>query len=283
MTGNVFSIEEFAPFDGPGIRTTVFLKGCPLRCAWCHNPEGQAFTAEYIKKHTGCLSCGACLLHTQKDESGNDRFTHRSATACPLGLLSLCGEEYTVDSLLARLLPLSPILNGAKGGVTFSGGEPLAQPDFLCAMLEALKGQLHTAVQTSGFAEAKTFSRVLSLTDYMLFDLKLMDDKAHKHYCGVSNAPILENFRILASQSVPFSVRVPLIPTVTDTEENLRAIADFVSSLGVRTVELLPYNRLAGAKYTSLLRTYAPTFDESRAVAVREDLFQSYGVAANLM
>ena len=283
MTGTLFSIEEFAPFDGPGIRTTVFLKGCPLRCSWCHNPEGQDPHPTYLKKHTGCLSCGACLAHAQKDERGQVCFTSRSADACPLGLLSLCGEEYTVDALLSRLLPLAPILNASGGGVTFSGGEPLFQPDFLLSALKALKGQLHTAVQTSGFAEKKVFDRILSQTDYMLFDIKLMDHAAHKHHCGVTNERILANFRTLAGSDVPFTVRVPLIPTVTDTEENLTAIAVLLSSLGVTRVELLPYNRAAGAKYASLLRTYTPTFDETLSVKAHEKIFRSYGVEPKIM
>ena len=282
-SGRIFSIEEFATFDGPGIRMTVFLKGCPLRCTWCHNPEGQSLAAEYVRSPNGCLGCGACYRASDELADGTRRLSERSAAACPRSLVRLCGEDCTVEELCSRLLANASILRASGGGVTFSGGEPLMQADFLCSMLDALDGKLHRAIQTCGFARAEVFERVLSKCDYVLYDLKLMDVSAHKLHCGTDNAPIIENYRTLARSDVPFVTRVPLIPTVTDTEENLSAIARFISGLGVRYVELLPYNKLAGSKYSGLLREYSPSFDGTIPPNIDTEVFARYGIKAKIM
>lgn len=283
MTGNIFSIEEFATFDGPGIRMTVFFKGCPLSCTWCHNPEGQSPFPELARKMAGCLSCGACTKAAKRDDAGFLRLTQASADACPIRLIHTVGEEITADALEARILKNADVLAATGGGVTFSGGEPLSQPDFLLAMLDRLAGKVHRAVQTSGYAPEKTFARVLAACDYLLYDLKLMDEGAHRAFCGVDNARILANFRTLAASGKPFVTRVPLIPTVTDTEENLSAIARFLRETGVSYVELLPYNRAAGAKYSALLRTYTPRFDERTPITAREEIFAACGIKTKIM
>ncbi len=283
MTGNIFSIEEFATFDGPGIRMTVFFKGCPLRCSWCHNPEGQLFAPELARRTSGCLACGACAKNAKKDAEGTLHLTDASRDACPARLIHTVGEEVRVDTLATRILKNADVLNATGGGVTFSGGEPLAQSAFLLAMLDTLRGKVHRAVQTSGFASSETFARVLNACDYMLYDLKLIDPDAHRTYCGVDNASILANYRTLAASGVPFVTRIPLIPTVTDTEENLTAIARLMRDVGVSYAELLPYNRAAGAKYSALLRTYTPRFDETIPVLPREEIFASYGIKTKIM
>lgn len=269
MEGTVFSIEEFSVYDGPGIRTTVFLKGCPLRCSWCHNPEGQEKEPRILRSPNGCIGCGACEKFA--DDTG---FTQKSMEACPRQLLRLCGHSYSPEVLTEKLLKNKRLLDG----VTFSGGEPLSQHEFLLDCLQLLDGKLHRAVQTCGYAGKAVFEKVLANTDYVLFDLKLMDEQAHIYHTGVSNRPILENFDRLVSADIQFVARVPLIPGVTDTEENLTEIARLLQSRGITYAELLPYNPMAGSKYKLAGKTYRPTFDPQVACEAREELFDRFGI-----
>ncbi len=273
----IFSIEEFSIHDGPGIRTTVFIKGCPLRCEWCHNPEGQSFESEIVRSQAGCVGCGACI------RAGGGRLDEKSVGVCPNRLLRMSGETYTPERVLQRLERLLPILNEAGGGVTFSGGEPLAQPDFLCECLDLLKGKTHRAVQTSGYCPPEDLRRALERSDLLLYDLKLIDPVMHRRFTGADNAPILSNFRTLCGSGASFIVRVPLIPGVTDTEENLAAVARFLLKNGVRSVELLPYNRFAGGKYASVGRRYQPSFDETALPRARTDIFRNAGIDARIL
>ena len=266
----IFSLEEFSVFDGPGVRTSVFLKGCPLRCSWCHNPEGQQFEAQMIKQQTGCTGCGAC-----KKVTGQARIL-----ACPNRLFRLCGEAYTPERLVKRLEGNFEILRFSGGGITFSGGEPLAHAIVLEQCLGLLRGQIHTAIQTSGYAPASVFERILPNTDYILFDLKLADDRLHRRYTEVGNKEILQNFSVLCKSGKPFTVRTPLIPGVTDTEENLTGIAEILRKNGVDRIELLPYNRAAGGKYAAIGKSFTPDYDETRPVTPRFALFASYGIHA---
>lgn len=283
MKGRIFSIEEFATFDGPGIRMTVFLKGCPLCCTWCHNPESQRAETEYVRSSNGCLGCGKCLQAAERDGQGILHLTAESVAACPRALVRRCGEDYTVESLFERVMANKRILDATGGGVTFSGGEPFAQSSFLLDCLQAFKGKIHTAVQTCGYTIAKRFAEALSLCDYVLYDLKLIKAEAHRRFCGVENRCILENYRTLAASGVPFVTRIPLIPGVTDTAENLSDIADFMREQGIDYVELLPYNRMAGSKYAGLLRPFAPGFDEDAAVELHTDIFEKHGIRAKKM
>lgn len=273
----VFSLEEFSTFDGPGIRETVFLKGCPLRCSWCHNPEGQIATQEILKAQNGCIGCLACL------RAGEGKLDSRSIAACPNRLLREAGTRYTPASLVAKLEGNLDILRAAGGGVTFSGGEPLSHPAFLKECLSLLKGRIHTAVQTCGYASGEVFADILSAADYFLFDIKLVDSAAHRRYTGVDNRPILQNFRTLVASGKSFAVRTPLIPRVTDTQENITAIASLLQDLGVPCIELLPYNRAAGGKYAAVGRTYTPDFDESVPCEARLEIFARYGIRATLL
>ncbi len=273
----VFSIEEFSVHDGPGIRATVFLKGCPLRCEWCHNPEGQRFENEVVRSQSGCENCGACVT------AGGGRLNEKSVAVCPNRLLRMSGDPYTPERLWERLRRLLPLLNEAGGGVTFSGGEPLAQPDFLCECLDLLKGETHRAVQTSGYGPAEVFRRVLDRSDFFLYDLKLLDPVTHQRYTGADNVPILRNFRTLCASGKPFVARIPLIPGVTDTEKNLTAAAGFLRENGVRSVELLPYNPFAGSKYASVGRRYQPGFDERALPHARTGIFKRYGIEASVL
>ena len=228
--GVVFSIKRYSLHDGPGIRTTVFLKGCPLRCWWCHNPESQKPEPEPVL------------------DNGNKPF---SAFAGPDGLV---GRRMTVREVMEGVRKDELFYDESGGGVTFSGGEPLMQPDFLVALLQAAKAQeFHTAVDTSGFAAPDVLRRVMPLTDLFLYDLKLMDDAAHRRYVGTPVQPILDNLDLLARSGAWVHIRVPVVPGITDTEANLTAIADFLAarpSLG--RVALLVLNHLGDQKYKRL-------------------------------
>ena len=281
-SARIFSIEEFSTYDGPGIRMTVFLKGCPLRCMWCHNPEGQRFETEFMRGQSGCLECGACLDAGER-AAGKRILTKESIAVCPRGLVRECGEEYTSERLVSVIEKNVDILNMSGGGVTFSGGEPLSYAEFVKECMTALRGKTHRALQTCGYADIKAFYSVLEETDYVLYDLKLMDDAKHIHYTGVSNATILENYRLLISMGLPMVTRIPLIPGVNDTEENIEATAQFIAENGVSYVELLPYNKLAGGKYRALGREYTPEFDGNVQVRTHSDIFKKYEIEVKVL
>ena len=263
-TGTIFDIKGFALTDGPGIRTTVFMKGCPLRCLWCHNPEGLSPEAELYIKQAKCAHCGKCTAvpcgHEDCRRLGNGRCLH----VCPNGCLSVCGFTMTSAELAERLLRDRDVYEMSDGGVTFSGGEPLMQHAFVGEVLEILAGEgISSAVETSSFAAHDVYRRTLEHVGFVMADLKLFDGDAHLRYTGVPNDGILRNLRWLIDESgKEFVIRVPLIPGITDTDENLAAIGGFV---GDAPVELLPYNALAGAKYASVGREYRLSGGEYRA------------------
>jgi pyruvate formate lyase activating enzyme len=249
ITGTVFDIRELTVHDGPGIRTTVFLKGCSLRCAWCHNPEGMLPGPQTLRSAAG------------------ER---------------LVGRSYTSEELATLLNRQAPLLREI-GGVTFSGGEPLMQADFVADTIDRLE-DLHVTLGTSGFAAEADFRGVVERCDFVLFDLKLMECNDHVRWMGQSNDCILRNLEVLAGMKTPFQVRVPLVPGVTDTDENLRAIAVHVKSLFRRPrVELLPYNRAAGGKYAACGLDWRPGYDESRPVNGNLEVFRQNDIEATLL
>jgi len=247
----IFDIKEFAVHDGPGVRTTVFFKGCPLRCVWCHNPEGLSPEKQLMTKTSRCRQCGRC--RTECTHEACQPFG-RCVYACPDALISVCGRDITADALYSRLMRDADFLRTGGGGITFSGGEPLMQHAFLRTMLKRFRESgVHTAVETSGFASAEIFRAVVSLTDYVIMDLKLADPALHKKYTGADNTCILANAAWLKSSGIRHEFRTPLIPGITDTEENIRALR---AVSGGSPHEFLPYNTLAGAKYPMLAMEY---------------------------
>ncbi len=246
MTGTVFDIKEFAVHDGAGIRTTVFFKGCPLRCVWCHNPEGLSPQKELYIKHARCTGCGLCKKGcSHPDCQPYGRCLH----VCPQNLVSVAGQEWDSQALAQKLLKKADFYAQTGGGITLSGGEPLMQADFAVALLQELKGKAHCAIETSGYAKEEDFIRVISLCDFVYMDIKLMDAALHKQYTGVDNARILRNATLLMQSNTPHTFRTPLIPHITDTEQNLAQIENFIQG---HAWEKLPYNTLAGAKYASV-------------------------------
>ena len=244
-SGIVFDIKEFTVHDGPGIRTTVFMKGCLLSCSWCHNPEGQSMKPQVIRGLAG------------------ER---------------LAGRKYTATELAALLNGQADILRGNEGGITISGGEPLLQANFVAEVIDLLDG-LHVLLDTSGYGDEQEFRTLVDRCNLIYFDLKLIDRAAHRHYIGVDNEPILDNLKILSASGKPFVIRVPLVPGVTDTDENLSAIARTVRGLpGLLYVDLLPYNRAAGSKYEYAGMEFKPDYDETRPLNINTRLFEQYGV-----
>ena len=298
MTGTIFNIMRFAVNDGPGIRTTVFFKGCPLACTWCHNPEGLSRTNEVAYRTERCAHCGACIEacpeHALSEASGGVQRAQdlcvacgTCAGACVTGARELMGREITVAALLTEVLKDRVFYDESGGGVTFSGGEPLLQYEFLIAALAACrKADLRTAVETTGFAAWEKVHALVPLTDLFLYDVKLMDAERHRQFTGVSNVRILENLRDLAATSARVTVRVPLVPGVNDDEENIRAIARYVADLGtVSSIHLLPFHAGASGKYHALGMAYAMEGMRSPAqerVQSLASLITAHGVAVHI-
>jgi pyruvate formate lyase activating enzyme len=261
VAGRVFNIQRFSVHDGPGIRTTVFLKGCPARCLWCHNPESQAFGPEVVRVETRCASCGTCetVCPNGSPPPGSGWCTACGACveACPTGAREMAGRETTAGEVMDDVLRDRVFFQGSGGGVTFSGGEPLAQPGFLRALLGLARGQgLHTVVDTCGFAPREELLRLVTLVDLFLFDVKLLDDARHRELTGLPTSPIVDNLRALVEAHPSVWIRVPIIPGHTDDEADVDAIAELVGGLaGVRQVSLLPYHASGSAKARRLGRS----------------------------
>ena len=261
MTGLVFDIQRFALHDGPGIRTTVFLKGCPLRCLWCHNPESQAFAPQLAFDAARCTSCAACVEARARGVGTLDYllevadFAPGAATgtltaACPHGALTVIGREMTVDEVMAEVLCDEAYYRRSGGGLTLSGGEPLAQPSFALALLHAAKAHgLHTCLDTSGAVAPRWIAAAAEVTDLFLYDYKATDPAVHRRLTGVSNARILANLDDLYHRGARIVLRCPLVPGVNDTPEHLEGIAALAARYPrLEGVEVMPYHDLGRGK-----------------------------------
>lgn len=269
VSGMVFDVRRFSVHDGPGIRTTVFLKGCPLSCWWCHNPESQRYATEFMLRENRCIRCGLCLPACPEhaiQRTAQDYFTDLAlcnqcgecVPVCPAEAREIVGKPVSVELLMEEIKRDIPFFDESGGGVTFSGGEPLMQPRFLLQMLQACQGiELHTALDTSGYADWSILDPISEFTDLFLYDLKLVDPQAHQKYCGVSNELILSNLRKLSQKGSAIYLRVPVIPGITDTGQNLDQIAGLARSLtGIKRVDILPYHQAALGKYSRLNLSY---------------------------
>lgn len=261
VTGTIFDIDETALHDGPGVRMTVYLKGCPLRCAWCHSPESQARGPEVVWFETRCGHCGRCVSvcpqHKRRpgliDPEDRARCTVCGAcvAVCPGGALEIRGREVSAGEIADRAERLRPFFARTGGGVTLTGGEPTAQPQFALAIARLCHDAgLHVAVETCGFAPWETLAALAETVDLFLFDVKHPDAAAHEELTGASNEPILANLRRLLETGADVIVRVPLIPGVNDDAATLGELAGLVAGLGAARIELLPFNPATGGKYS---------------------------------
>ncbi|GBG57677.1 glycyl-radical enzyme activating protein [Sporomusaceae bacterium FL31] len=268
ITGTVFNIQKYSIHDGPGIRTTVFLKGCPLSCWWCHNPESLTARSEMVYLKNKCIGCGDCAQncpHTAVTvlEQGLRRnetvcsWCETCINECPTGAIEKLGRSMTVAEVMKEIEKDKVFYEQSGGGVTFSGGEALLQLEFLAHVLDCCTARgIHTAVDTSGYAPWESLDRIVEQVDLFLYDLKHMEDEAHRQYTGVSNKPILENLAKLAAKTRNIWIRIPVVPGINDDEENIMKTGAFVASLNLRNVSLLPYHHIAADKYARLGKPY---------------------------
>lgn len=275
----VTDIDQFSTHDGPGIRTTVFLQGCPLHCQWCHSPETQSCSQVLIYQKAKCICCGTCIevcpqqaivpnLQESFDEESKgviiDRFKCDNCLictkTCSTHAMKSSSTVKNVDEIMEILLINKPFFQNSGGGVTVTGGELLMQPDFTLELLKRCRNEkIHTAIETSGYGDYKKLSQIAEYAELIFYDIKHMDDEEHRKYVGVGNCLIHENLKRLCRDrkiADKIVVRIPCIPNINDDEENIARTADFVLGLGISCLELLPYNAAAPSKYQWLQRKY---------------------------
>jgi pyruvate formate lyase activating enzyme len=262
MKGIIFDVKRYSIHDGPGLRTTVFFKGCPLRCIWCHNPESQKLEPQivwYENRCIGCLSCfDACKFNAIDTKNGininkNCTLCGDCIKVCPTNALEMIGKEYSVDEIVNEILK-DELFFEDGGGVTISGGEPFVQYYFLLELLKQLKQyDIHIALDTTGYVETEKLIESASFVNLFLYDLKLMDLQKHKQYTGVSNELILNNLKKLDELGAKIAIRIPIIPTINDDDENIEKTIKFISGLkNVESVDLLPFHSMMADKYRRL-------------------------------
>lgn len=273
LTGTVFNIQRFSTEDGPGIRTTVFFKGCPMRCKWCSNPESQSPALQLACRDSLCIGCGSCIAvcpakaitpgrDLTEAKIHIDRELCRSCGACvkecPAGAMKFYGRIVTLDDVFDEVNSDAAYYANSQGGVTASGGEAMLQADFVGALFQRCRlAGIHTALDTCGYFDSSAFGKVSDWVNLVLFDLKFMDCEKHKRYTGVPNDIILQNARLISRLGIQMIIRVPLIPSINDSEENLTQTARFAAGLESRpSVNLLPYHNYGENKYKMLNMAY---------------------------
>jgi pyruvate formate lyase activating enzyme len=267
-TANIFNIQKFSVHDGPGIRTTVFFKGCPLKCMWCHNPESQNITTQILYDRDKCVLCGTCekICPKKAIKIENNILTTDEAKCdccgqcviyCIQGARQIAGKEYTVDEVVKEVLKDRVFYEKSNGGVTLSGGEPLIHIDFVEELLKKLKdNNIHTAVDTCGAVSFDNLKRAARYTDVFLYDIKLMDDEKHLEFTGMSNKLILDNLKKLSEIHKNINIRMPIIEGVNGNEEHIIETIRFIEGLNISKVNLLPYHDIAKHKYKKLGKVY---------------------------
>lgn len=269
MAGNVFDIQRYSIHDGEGIRTVVFLKGCPLRCKWCANPESWAARPELFYVKSRCIGCKTCLAACGNREVAEAeegiRIVRENCTedlawtdACPAGALCVKGKQMDVQEVAAEIGKDRVFYQYSGGGVTLSGGEPFLQPEFALELLRSCKEKgISTAVETTGYVAWEVLEEALPLTDLFLYDLKSMDTKIHQEWTGQGNERILNNLKRLARQGANIMVRTPMIPGVNDRREDIEAIMKFLKECGIQKYNILPFHQYGSGKYESIGIPYA--------------------------
>ncbi len=249
----LFDIERNSFVDGPGIRTTVFFKGCNLRCAWCHNPESQDFKPQMMFYKDKCKGCGKCKEVCPNNFEKCD-LCDKCKFYCPVDARKVCGKEYTVDEVFDEIIKDKAYYDNSGGGVTFSGGECMLQIDFLCKILKKCKENgIHTAVDTAGHIPYENFEKILPYTDLFLYDIKIFDSEKHKQYVGVGNELILENLKKLLKSGAKVWIRIPVMADVNDSIEEMQKIKNFLDKNSKpEKVELLPYHAMGENKYCAI-------------------------------
>ena len=295
MQGIVYNIQRMSTKDGPGLRTTVFLKGCPLHCPWCSNPESQSFKPQLLVFTKLCVGCGACekacpegAVVREGEVFNRDRAKCTDCGACvavcPSKAREISGKLMEVDEVMRVVDSDSLFYANSGGGVTFGGGEPTAAGDFLLALLDAsARRGYHTCVDTCGFCEPGRFQEVMRRAELFLFDVKHMDPAEHKRLTGVDNAVILRNLESLFAAGKEVRIRIPLMPGINDTEKNIAAMADFLHRHGCYQVDVMPCHTFGHSKYAALLLPDPPMapYETARLAEVKER-FEAHGLQVSI-